>query len=278
MDETDQPKAKESLPPSTRRLIRRYLLSLLAIPGVLLAIGGYLLTKWIEAEVRLAGMEATQRAYDQANIRVLALAEETGTARGTLQRASLEADELGKKVTDLTRRIDEVDKLSAALQQTDKISENVAQLLLTSPQLRATVNSVANARPMACYYVTQAAAFNYGQQTRINFDKAAVNAGVQASVGADWKVVVPAAGIYLISAAIRTDKVANARVVLRTNRGVIVSTLAIEDPRSGMMSTQVTTLARLAQGDAVWVEAAHSMHATAITGGEFNLLYVREPS
>jgi hypothetical protein len=278
MAETDQPRAKESLPPSTRRLIRRYLFSLLAIPGVMLAIGGYLLTKWIEAEVRLAGMEATQRAYDQANIRVLALAEETGTARGTLQRASLEADELEKKVTDLTRRIGEVDKLSAALQETDKISNNVAQLLLTSPQLHATINSIANVRPMACYYVTQSVAFNYGQQTRINFDKAAVNAGIQASVGADWKVVIPASGVYLISVAVRSDKVANMRLVLRTSRGVIMGTPPIEDPRSGMMGAQVTTLVQLAQGDAVWVEAAHSMHATAITGGEFNLIYLRAPS
>jgi hypothetical protein len=102
MATTKAREAEAQLTPEARRAIRKYVLSLVAVPTLLLAVSGYLLHSWIDAEVKLATEKAAQTPYLEAwkgaLASVSALGERIGIARSDLNLASQRADQVSVQV------------------------------------------------------------------------------------------------------------------------------------------------------------------------------------
>jgi hypothetical protein len=144
-------------------------------------------------------------------------------------------------------------------------------------QIAALRAEVTRPAPIAMASVSKSIPFPYAQTTRVVFDNFAINNGMEIASAQDWHITIPREGLYLILASINTNLVANARLSVVANKKTILEFPAHSEARGGETLFDINGVVSLKQGDSIWVEAAHSMHATAIVAGRLTIAFVENP-
>ena len=164
-------------------------------------------------------------------------------------------------------------RLTSAEKQLAHVVAQLTEANRTINELRTSATSLGVI--VSEYAVNHPKSLSASQYTRIDFGERIRDTNGAVTTGDSWRFKAPASGLYLVSAAIHSDVKADLRAFIKTTDGRAVETAIIGDPNSAVAQIGVSHVLRLERDSALWIEVAHSMHATRVDRGHISIVFLR---